>query len=86
MAKEPAANVVNYPGKLCANNHLRRGVGAHSGSSGTDGRVFRAQYMTERAEREGLPRSDDTIVEASSGDTGSAMSMVTPSWATGCSS
>src|SRR5512140_2027913 len=35
-----------------------------------------ARYMIERAEREGLLRPDDTIVEASSGNTGNAMSMV----------
>lgn len=35
-----------------------------------------ARYMIERAEREGLVRSGDTIVEASSGNTGNAMSMV----------
>lgn len=35
-----------------------------------------AKYMIERAEREGLLRPGDTIVEASSGNTGNAMSMV----------
>ena len=35
-----------------------------------------ARYMIERAEREGLLRPGDTIVEASSGNTGNAMSMV----------
>lgn len=35
-----------------------------------------ATYMIERAEREGLLRAGDTIVEASSGNTGNAMSMV----------
>ncbi|RCW43234.1 cysteine synthase [Halopolyspora algeriensis] len=35
-----------------------------------------AKYMIERAEREGLLHSGDTIVEASSGNTGNAMSMV----------
>src|SRR5262252_6935853 len=35
-----------------------------------------ATYMIERAEREGLLRPGDTIVEASSGNTGNAMSMV----------
>ena len=35
-----------------------------------------AKYMVERAEREGLLRPGDTIVEASSGNTGNAMSMV----------
>ena len=35
-----------------------------------------ARYIIERAEREGLLRSGDTIVEASSGNTGNAMSMV----------
>ncbi|NYH78068.1 cysteine synthase A [Actinopolyspora biskrensis] len=35
-----------------------------------------AAYMIERAEREGLLRPGDTIVEASSGNTGNAMSMV----------
>jgi cysteine synthase A len=35
-----------------------------------------AKYMIERAEREGLLRPGDTIVEASSGNTGKAMSMV----------
>src|SRR5512142_2504933 len=35
-----------------------------------------AKYMIERAEREGLLRAGDTIVEASSGNTGNAMSMV----------
>jgi len=35
-----------------------------------------AKYMIERAEREGLLKSGDTIVEASSGNTGNAMSMV----------
>ena len=33
-----------------------------------------AKYMIERAEREGLLRPGDTIVEASSGNTGNAMS------------
>src|SRR5256885_10241674 len=35
-----------------------------------------AKYMIQRAEREGLLRPGDTIVEASSGNTGNAMSMV----------
>ncbi len=35
-----------------------------------------AKYMIERAESEGLIRPGDTIVEASSGNTGNAMSMV----------
>ncbi len=35
-----------------------------------------ARYIIERAEREGLLASGDTIVEASSGNTGNAMSMV----------
>jgi cysteine synthase A len=35
-----------------------------------------ARYILERAEREGLLRPGDTIVEASSGNTGNAMSMV----------
>jgi len=35
-----------------------------------------AKYMIERAEQEGLLRPGDTIVEASSGNTGNAMSMV----------
>ena len=35
-----------------------------------------AKYIIERAEREGLLKSGDTIVEASSGNTGNAMSMV----------
>jgi len=35
-----------------------------------------AKYMVERAEREGLLQPGDTIVEASSGNTGNAMSMV----------
>jgi cysteine synthase A len=35
-----------------------------------------AKYMIERAEREGLLQLGDTIVEASSGNTGNAMSMV----------
>ncbi len=35
-----------------------------------------ARYMIERAEREGRLRPGDTIVEASSGNTGNAMSMV----------
>ena len=35
-----------------------------------------AKYMIERAEAEGLLRAGDTIVEASSGNTGNAMSMV----------
>jgi cysteine synthase A len=35
-----------------------------------------AKYMIERAEAEGLLRPGDTIVEASSGNTGNAMSMV----------
>ena len=35
-----------------------------------------AKYMIERAEREGLLLPGDTIVEASSGNTGNAMSMV----------
>jgi cysteine synthase len=35
-----------------------------------------AKYMIERAEEEGLLRPGDTIVEASSGNTGNALSMV----------
>ena len=35
-----------------------------------------AKYMVERAEREGLLRAGDTIVEATSGNTGNALSMV----------
>jgi len=35
-----------------------------------------ASYMIDRAEREGLIKPGDTIVEASSGNTGNAMSMV----------
>jgi cysteine synthase A len=35
-----------------------------------------AKYMIERAERDGLLHPGDTIVEASSGNTGNAMSMV----------
>ena len=35
-----------------------------------------AKYMIERAEVEGLLKPGDTIVEASSGNTGNAMSMV----------
>ena len=35
-----------------------------------------AKYMIERAESEGLLKKGDTIVEASSGNTGNAMSMV----------
>jgi cysteine synthase A len=35
-----------------------------------------ARYIIERAEREGLLRPGDTIVEASSGNTGNALSMV----------
>ncbi|MPZ94668.1 MAG: pyridoxal-phosphate dependent enzyme [Propionibacteriales bacterium] len=35
-----------------------------------------AHYIIDRAEREGLLRPGDTIVEASSGNTGNAMSMV----------
>ncbi len=35
-----------------------------------------AKFIIERAEREGLLRAGDTIVEASSGNTGNAMSMV----------
>src|ERR1035437_4196661 len=35
-----------------------------------------ARFIIERAEREGLLRPGDTIVEASSGNTGNAMSMV----------
>ncbi len=35
-----------------------------------------AKYIVERAEREGLLSPDDTIVEASSGNTGNAFSMV----------
>ncbi len=35
-----------------------------------------AKYMIERAEREGMLKPGDTIVEASSGNTGNAMSMV----------
>src|SRR3712207_8044397 len=35
-----------------------------------------AKYMIERAESEGLLRRGDTIVEATSGNTGNALSMV----------
>jgi cysteine synthase A len=35
-----------------------------------------AKYMVERAEREGLLAEGDTIVEATSGNTGNALSMV----------
>ena len=35
-----------------------------------------AKYMIEKAEKEGLLKPGDTIVEASSGNTGNAMSMV----------
>src|SRR3712207_7478137 len=35
-----------------------------------------AKYMVERAEREGLLNPGDTIVEATSGNTGNALSMV----------
>src|SRR3989337_1216665 len=35
-----------------------------------------AKYMIERAEREGLLSEGDTIVEATSGNTGNALSMV----------
>ncbi|MFZ1625464.1 MAG: cysteine synthase family protein [Gammaproteobacteria bacterium] len=35
-----------------------------------------AKYMIERAEQEGLLKSGDTIVEATSGNTGNALSMV----------
>src|ERR671933_1042815 len=35
-----------------------------------------ARYMVERAEREGLLAEGDTIVEATSGNTGNALSMV----------
>ena len=35
-----------------------------------------AKYMVERAEREGLLKPGDTIVEATSGNTGNALSMV----------
>src|SRR3712207_6547354 len=35
-----------------------------------------AKYMIERAEEEGLLRRGDTIVEATSGNTGNALSMV----------
>jgi cysteine synthase A len=35
-----------------------------------------ARYMVERAEEEGLLKPNDTIVEASSGNTGNALSMV----------
>ncbi|HLL99273.1 MAG TPA: pyridoxal-phosphate dependent enzyme, partial [Rubrobacteraceae bacterium] len=35
-----------------------------------------AKYMIERAEREGLLSPGDTIVEATSGNTGNALSMV----------
>ncbi|MGF1470599.1 MAG: PLP-dependent cysteine synthase family protein [Rubrobacteraceae bacterium] len=35
-----------------------------------------ARYMVEKAEREGLLKTGDTIVEASSGNTGNALSMV----------
>jgi cysteine synthase len=43
-----------------------------------------AKYMIERAEREGLLRPGDTIVEASSGNTGNAMSMVAAVKGYGC--
>src|ERR687891_2566129 len=35
-----------------------------------------AKYMVEKAEKEGLLKPGDTIVEATSGNTGNAMSMV----------
>jgi cysteine synthase len=35
-----------------------------------------AKYMVEKAEREGLLSPGDTIVEATSGNTGNALSMV----------
>src|SRR5918997_2854949 len=35
-----------------------------------------AKYMVEKAEKEGLLKPGDTIVEASSGNTGNALSMV----------
>jgi len=35
-----------------------------------------AKYLIEKAEAEGLLQPGDTIVEASSGNTGNAMSMV----------
>ena len=35
-----------------------------------------AKYMIERAEQEGLLKPGDTIVEATSGNTGNALSMV----------
>ena len=35
-----------------------------------------SKFMIERAEREGMLKAGDTIVEASSGNTGNAMSMV----------
>jgi cysteine synthase len=35
-----------------------------------------ARYMVERAEDEGLLKEGDTIVEATSGNTGNALSMV----------
>lgn len=35
-----------------------------------------AQYMIERAEKEGLLKKGDTIVEATSGNTGNALSMI----------
>src|SRR4028119_952985 len=38
-----------------------------------------AKYMIERAEDEGLLRHGDTIVEATSGNTGNALSMVASS-------
>ena len=35
-----------------------------------------AKYMIEKAEKEGLLKPGDTIVEATSGNTGNAMSMI----------
>ena len=42
-----------------------------------------AKYMIEKAEKEGLLKPGDTIVEASSGNTGNALSMVAAAEASG---
>src|SRR5690242_6175879 len=54
------------------------GYGSSSSTSTPPDRSRHAsrKYMIERAEREGLLRPGDTIVEAISGNTGNAMSMV----------
>src|SRR5690348_16804349 len=72
--REPAtssAGVARQPAVGLA----RRGGGPILDPSGSiKARI--AKYMIERAEREGLLGPGDTIVEASSGNTGNAMSMV----------